>query len=581
MSPAQPLAAVLAALAIPVFIAYLHRRRKTPKKVPSAILFRIIAGPQTPTTRSMAKPRHYLSLLLVLLGLAGLVAALTDLQREGEQPRSYIVVLDTSASMGATAVGGADTRLERAVERLGESLGKLGARDRVALVTTGSDTTVRIGLTEDHARVMEIARGLTPQGTSESSAAALRIADAMCRAAEDAQVVLLSDGVGVSAPLTHCPVEHVPIGRIGPNVGITGLAVREADALGLAEVYLAVTADREAEGEIEVALELDGQLVDVVSVNAPASGDAKVLHRIALPPGKRVTARIQNVSGDVLAADDVAWVPRRIGGRVKVLLISTTRLSFTAEALRLHPRVDLTVVGPNDAIPDPTYDLVVMEAVRPVSDLPQAPHVMLLGVPTAPFGIQEKPAAVGPEIVRWSYDDPLFRFVSFDRIQLPEATVYEPAEDQTALVDSDQGTIGVGARHEERDIVALGFSPHASDFVLRVGFVNFVANAVEWAAPPLSERDDADQSYVLAATEARATPPVQIEGTTRGDFSGPVRKDLSVWRLLVWAALGVLAFEWLLPWLAGGVTLVRGRFGRRGRRRPPKREEPKDEEASA
>ena len=99
MNLAQPWALALAVLAVPVVISYLHRRRRTPLVVPSAMLLRVIAGQTTPKSRAMAKPRHLVSLLLVLLALAGLVAALVDLQRDDEQPRNYIVVLDTSGSM--------------------------------------------------------------------------------------------------------------------------------------------------------------------------------------------------------------------------------------------------------------------------------------------------------------------------------------------------------------------------------------------------------------------------------------------------------------------------------------------------
>ncbi|MBL4689222.1 MAG: VWA domain-containing protein, partial [Nannocystaceae bacterium] len=490
MNPAQPLAIALAALALPLIAAYLHRRRRTPKTVPSAMLFRIIAGPQTPTSRAMAKPRHLLSLLLVLLALAGLIAALADLEREGEQPRAYVVVLDTSTSMGTRSVSDDRTRLEIGVEHLALSLSRLGPQDRVALVTTGADTQVRIGFTEDHAHLLEVARTLVPSGTSDASVSALRIADAMCRATQDAAIVLISDGVGVRAPSTHCPIEHVAVGRVGPNVGISALSVREADALGLAEVYLAVTADRDAEGQVDVAIELDGHLMDVVSIDVPASGEAKKLHRIALPPGRRVSARLDNVVADTLAADNIAWTPRRIGGRVRVLLISTTRLSFTAVALRLHPRVDLTVIGPFDTVPDPSYDLIILEAPRAASELPEGAHILTLGLDAVDFGVVSSGAVQDPEIVRWDFDSPLFRSVTFDRIQLPVSRVFQPAEGQTAIVDSAAGTIAVATQWEGREVIAFGFSPHASDFVLRVGFVNLVANAVEWATPPPPDTDD-------------------------------------------------------------------------------------------
>jgi len=568
MTPSAPWALALAALALPVVAAYFHRRRRTPRRVPSAMLLRVIAGPATPRSRAIAKPRHLLSLLLVLLALAGLVAALVDLQRDDDEPRNTIVVLDTSASMGTVDWGGDQSRLAVAVERLETSLDRLGQQDRVALVTADDQATVRVGLTEDHGRVLAVARELKPAGSSDGSLAALRIAEAMCRANDHAAVVLLSDGVGVSTPtVTRCAVEHVPIGRIGPNAGISALSVREADALGLAEIYLAVTADldKPAPG-VEVEIDVDGQLREVVPLDLPAKGEVKRLLRVPLPPGRRVTATLHPVEGDTLAADDVAWAPRRIGGRIRTLLVTSTRLSFTAEALRLHPRVDLSVIGPNDATPTERFDLVVLEAERDPAALPEASHLVALGAPATGLGFAVERADVeGAEIVRWSFDDPLFRFVSFDEVQIPRASILAVGEGQTSLIDSADGPLAVAGSVDGQPRIAFGFVPHESDFVLRVGFVNLVANLVEWAAPPAPEGEEAE-SFAMPASESRVDPPDQVPGTTRGEFSGPVRTRMAIWRLLAWIVAGLLALEWLLPALALGLSAAwarfRARFGR-------------------
>lgn len=581
MSLLQPWALALGLLALPVVVAYFHRRRRTPLRVPSAILLRAIAGQATPSSRAMAKPRHLLSLLLVLLALAGLVAALLDLQRDEEHPRNYIVVLDTSASMGATSPGDDTTRLHDAVERLEGAIGRLGQQDRVALITADDKAVVRVGLTEDHTRVIEVARAQEPQGGSDGTPAALRIADALCRANDYAQVVLLSDGVGVSAPQSRCAIEHVPVGRIGPNVGINALSVREADALGLAEVYLAVSSDRDEPSEVEVELLLDDQLMEVVPFDLPAEGEVKRLLRVPMPPGRRVTAQLRLTAGspgeDLLKADDVAWAPRRLGGRVRTLLVTNTRLSFTAEALRLHPRVDLSVIGPTDQTPTESFDLLVLEAERPAAALPEASHVAVLGASATDLGFSVRTAGVeDAEIVRWSFDDPLFRFVSFDEVQVPKANVLEVGEGQTSIIDSDQGPLAVVAHGEDRELLAFGFLPHESDFVLRVGFVNLVANLVEWAAPPPVQAEGEEaESFALPAIESHVDPPTQISGTTRGEWSGPVRTRMAVWRLLAWLASAVLALEWLLPAFAAGVgrlwTRLRPEHARRRARRAKSR----------
>src|SRR5262249_10649900 len=147
---------------IPVIIAYLHRRRRISKRVPSVMLMRAIAGQSRPRTRAWSRPRHLVSLVLVLLALAGLTVALADLHDEDGGPRDYVLVLDTSASMGARE--GGSTRLREAIDALERGLSGLRPGDRVALITTGRQSVVRVGLTEDLAHVVELARTAEPSG---------------------------------------------------------------------------------------------------------------------------------------------------------------------------------------------------------------------------------------------------------------------------------------------------------------------------------------------------------------------------------------------------------------------------------
>ncbi len=79
MSASFPFALAALVLAVPLVAAYLHRRRRVEKRVPSLLLLRVIAGTSRPTRRAWSRPRHLVSLVLVLLALVGLVLALVDL----------------------------------------------------------------------------------------------------------------------------------------------------------------------------------------------------------------------------------------------------------------------------------------------------------------------------------------------------------------------------------------------------------------------------------------------------------------------------------------------------------------------
>jgi hypothetical protein len=543
MSAAQPLAFLLAALAIPVVVAYLHRRKRVRTTVPSAILFRAIAGQATPRRRSLAHPRHLLSLLLVVLALLAGVHAVADVRGHAEQPRDVVVVLDTSTSM-ATESSNGHTRLELAIAGLADLLAGLDVDDRVALVTTGAEVRVRTGLTREHDRLLEVARaqrtewcGLGQEAPScaAQAEAALRIADAMCRQSRAGAIVLLSDGVGVSVPPTHCPIHHTGVGQPGPNLGITGLSVREADTLGLTEVYLQLTNTGPAR-EVEVELRVDDLVVDVVPLDVEADGQIEHLRRLELPPGAIVTARLRRLDEDVLPADDIAETPRRAGRHIAVLLVAETARSFTAEALELHPRVDLTIIGPHDRPPGDPQDLLVLETTYLAGPLPPSNHVVALGTPPAELGLPERGRFAAPELVRWSGDHPLLRFVDLEGLALPRARTLERRDTEQPLVETDEGILMALARWNDRDVLYLGFSPAESDIVLRVGFVNLVANIVEWATPRLDSSEAPPLAPALPALESRVDPPDRLEGTledglTRRISGGPThpRSAVSSW----------------------------------------------------
>src|SRR5690606_2815604 len=190
------------------------------------------------------------------------------------------------------------------------------------------------------------------------------------------------------------------------------------------------------------------------------------------------TARLQRHGDDVLAADDVATTPRSVGGRVAVLLVTSTRASFTAEALRLHPRVDLTIVGPSDTPPARAFDLVVLESPFE-GRLPAAPRAVAFGIGADRVGLVGDRHVASPEILRWTFDSPLFRFVDLRDIDLPRADTVLLPEGWRSLLDCEAGCLAALGPWGERELMYFGFAPHESDLVLRVGFVDLMDYLLE------------------------------------------------------------------------------------------------------
>lgn len=544
MTALFPLAFALLALALPMGLAYLWQKRTEKRKVSSVLILRRIAVPTEPPKRGFARPRHLASFALVLLGLVAATLGVADLRRSGEAPRDLVVVLDTSASMGAVEDGG-QTRLDLAKQRLASALSALHSGDRVALISTGGSNVVRVGLTEDIAYVLEVARGLSAEGTSDASSSAIELADGICKSLSEGRILLLSDGVGVSVPKTECEVDHEPLGTDVPNAGISALSVREGDAFGTQEVHIEITSALKRKQRAEIAILAGDFVVDLAAIDLPANGKEERLLRLQLPEGAAVSAELRLPEADALAADDVATAPRVEGGKVKTLLVTAASKSFTSEALRLHPRVELTSVRVPQPIPaDLSPDLVVLEAL-PEGGVPKgAKRVVTLGLPPAAVGLQEGQTLKAPDIVRWSYADPLFRYVDLQGVKVPTGTAITPRQGQRALIDVEQGALGLLDAQPERELLYFGFAPHESDFVLRVGFVNFMANVVEWASLASSV---GERKGVLSSTESWLHPPKEGDDDGRKAPGRP----LPIWRVAVLAALGLCASELLAQTVIG------------------------------
>ena len=139
MSFAAPWAFAGLALAIPLVLAHLRRRRPRVRDVPSLLAWRRSQAPVGASTRRLGNPAHPWLLALQLLALVLFVVALAKPHTGGSSPgptRAFVV--DDSIWMGASEGGG--TRLEAAQSTLRDELDALPGDERVALILAGAES---------------------------------------------------------------------------------------------------------------------------------------------------------------------------------------------------------------------------------------------------------------------------------------------------------------------------------------------------------------------------------------------------------------------------------------------------------
>ncbi|HVV82634.1 MAG TPA: VWA domain-containing protein, partial [Kofleriaceae bacterium] len=284
MSLANPWALGCLALAVPVVLAYLFHLHNLRRPVASTILLRVLRDPTPVAKRARAKLRHKLSLALVLAGLAAAVIALVRPTVGGRDRQRVIVVLDTSASMGARDHGGG-TRLDRAATEVRTIADSLGPRDQLALISTGATAGVEVPPTTSHASAVVRARALAQAGAhgdNDGDELALQLADALCHDPVHTRVVVVSDGAGLTVPPGRCPRHQVEVGRAAENLGISALSARLVDGLGTHDVHVAVTSSATGPREVQVTLAADDRVLDVIPMEVPAGGTAERSLRMAI-----------------------------------------------------------------------------------------------------------------------------------------------------------------------------------------------------------------------------------------------------------------------------------------------------------
>ena len=531
MTLAHPWAFALAALAAPVVYAYLHKLHREKRTIASVILSRVLRDERPASRRSRAQLRHRISLALVLAALVAALLALVGPHASTGRAHRLVIVMDRSASMGTA------DRMARAVDRVRDVIDHAGDGDELALVAAGGAPAIEVAPTRTHGDVLAAAEALGKAGAggdNRMDALAFRLADGLCRDPEQGSIVVVSDGAGLQVPPTRCAVHGAAVGAKADNAGITGLSVRALDSLGSYDVHVAVASSAAVDRQVEVTLTADGEIADIVTLAVPLHGDAERTLRISVPGAKTLVASLP--AGDANPLDDRAEIALTDGGPVSVLLVTTRKHSLFGEALRLHPRVQLTIAAP-DHLPATPFDLVILED-EPKAALPPASHVVAFAAsPGAEAPIQLASTASERNVVRWDFDAPWFRYVDLRDLIVTHARLVAGGK---PVVDSAAGPIVASARWGDRELLVTGFSVDETDLTLRAAFPNLVANLVEWAGPSTS----APPHGVLATAESHVDPQPLPGGTPAAARAWQDAPWLM--RLAILLAIGCLLAEQLM-----------------------------------
>jgi von Willebrand factor type A domain/Aerotolerance regulator N-terminal len=484
MSFLAPLALISTLVIGPIIVAmYLLKLRREERTVSSTFLWqRMVRDVEANAPWQKLRRNILLLLQLLLLLLLALALARPFFPTAGIAGRNLILIIDRSASMGATDVPGA--RLAAAQRQAIDLVDQLPDGGRATVIAAGGQMEVPAAATTDRRQLRDAINSITLQtGGGSDLAQALTLAAALSSREPESEVAIISDGnVKIPADLKMpATVRYFPIGQRGDNVAISALALQPSPAgqtlFAQATNYGSSPAGRRMD------IYLDGALFNAYNLSLPSGRDQSVVAEV--PPQVRVVeARLVDESAtDALPEDDRAWAVSNIGEGTTVRVIGPGN-RFLETALALLPDVRTTLVPSSTATFTETaaqVPLTILDGVVPPT-LPPG-NLFFIAPPRSTEFFSITGQTDFPALRPSPGEEPLLRNISLSEISVLKANRLAPGAWARVIVDGDGGPMLLAGERDGRRIVVLAFSLQQSDLPLQVAFPLLISNIVGYLAP--------------------------------------------------------------------------------------------------
>src|SRR5687767_126545 len=213
-----------------IVLMYILKLRRKDVVVSSTFLWQQVIR-DVQANAPFQKLRRNLLLLLQLLAVLLLVLVISRpfWRGKGIGGRSIVIVMDTSASMGATDVR--PSRIEKAKDEAIKIVGGMRPEDQVMVVSAASRPEALTGFTSERGELSRAINSLEPRETSTNIRDAVNLAAALVATRDSARIEVISDGA--FPPITNVNlgkayVAFHPIGESAANVGIAAVDYRHS-----------------------------------------------------------------------------------------------------------------------------------------------------------------------------------------------------------------------------------------------------------------------------------------------------------------------------------------------------------------
>jgi len=483
MSFLAPLALISTLILGPIIVAmYLLKLRREERTVSSTFLWQRLTRDVEANAPWQRLRRNLLLLLqLLLLLLLALALARPFFRTTGIAGRNLIVILDRSASMGATDVS--PTRLEAAKRQAINLIDQLPDGGRATIIAAGGQMEVPAAATTDRRQLRDAITSIDLRnGGGSDLAQALTLAAALSSRDADSEVAIISDGNVKIPPEIKMPatVRYFAIGQRKDNLAVSAMSLQPSAAgqtlFAQATNYGPTPVSRRMD------IYLDGSLFSAYNLALDPGRDQSVV--VEVPAQVRVAeVRLAPSPDDGLPLDDRAWAVSTIGEGTTVRIVGSGN-RFLETGLGLLPSVKVTLV------PSSTTTFTETTAQIPVTILdgvvpPTLPPGNLFFI--APPRSTEFFSVTGqidfPALRPAPGEEPLLHNVRLSDVSVLRSVKLVPGAWARVVVAGDGGSQLLAGERDGRRVVVLAFDLHKSDLPLQIAFPLLLSNIIGYLAP--------------------------------------------------------------------------------------------------
>lgn len=500
MEIAHPSLAWLGLLLLIPVLLHVVRRPPRPHEVSTLAFIKALAR-QRRERPWLRRLKRWLALLLSLAILGGAILALMDVMLTdgaGKSPRSVVVALDRSASMGAL-LPDSRTRLQAAAEELKRELGRLNPAVRISVIGWDERPEVLVAAESDLRRVLRVVEGVEPRPAEGNPDAARELALALARQAQrPAGIWWVSD-----RPMKGG--EEVEDGRLcwmggsfpseaGLNVGLTAFRLRPLPMQpGRLSCFLEAAGNVAAGTVVEARLEIraGGLRLPAKTLRVKPGEPVAIDFPVEAKAGQELHLRLV-AEGDSLADDnDILVLLPEANPIVAVRAGPRERIDpyahLALQSLAGGDELQVWSVEPAQW-PVRGAGVVIFDSWLPET-WPEDVPVVVLNPPESCGPVRVAPLSRGgAQRSRIRVAEPehpvLFR-VSSDRIAVTQTGVVKLPAGMEPLWKAERDTILAAGEWNGQRVVVMAFSPHRSAHLpLTESYPLLMGNAIAWCAGP-------------------------------------------------------------------------------------------------